>query len=98
MAGEFWICEFDGPVSFTPIAPCNPMVPGWYGVMIAVDPHDGIGSDFLYPEALYWDGTWTKASHVTVVRRSPQPFESEDDASDWALQHDADNAMLPRAQ
>lgn len=84
---RFWTDEFDGPVA--PSAPDPPMAAGWYGVMIAVDHHDGFRSDCLYPEALYWDGGWRAASYVTVVMRSPQPFEDEDDACEWALQHDS---------
>lgn len=64
-----------------------PTEPGWYAVLWCFDPDEG-----YFPAGFYWDGErWYDGEKVRVppvAMRSPQSFAEEEDATDWAREHD----------
>lgn len=59
----------------------NPTMSGWYATTCLWAAQEG-----YIPGADYWAGKW--ASNRPVVMRSPERFETEEEAKAWAYAHD----------
>jgi hypothetical protein len=55
--------------------------PGWYATVICWDVEEG-----MIPDADYWDGSAWREGYPVMACAGP--FETENDADDWAQSHD----------